>query len=221
MLDHQGNSDTKARIELLNQFKQAFGLDRILSFSADREFVGKDWFDYLINHNIPYFIRIKDNRFVNWKLSKKPLKDFFNHLNDHQTRHLYNMFDDPRIFIVGKKIKGEHVIICSNVKDPDRVLKTYRRRWDIERLFRNMKTQGFNLENTHMKDLKRLHKLMFVVTLAVLIVSVIGITQKCAYKKTVQNPLYSYFTRGLRWIKTNLLLFDENTIPNYITKSEG
>ncbi|GAJ46708.1 hypothetical protein HE1_01047 [Holospora elegans E1] len=41
MLDHQENSHPQARISLLNQFKEIFGVDKILSFSADREFVRK------------------------------------------------------------------------------------------------------------------------------------------------------------------------------------
>ncbi|GAJ46829.1 hypothetical protein HE1_01171 [Holospora elegans E1] len=76
MLDHQENSHTLARISLLNQFKEIFWGDKILSFSADREFVGKDWITYLCDHKIPFFIRIKDNPLANFGTSKKPLKDF-------------------------------------------------------------------------------------------------------------------------------------------------
>lgn len=221
MLDHQGNSDTQARIHLLNQFKEAFGLDKILSFSADREFIGKDWIDYLCEHKIPFFIRIKDNQLANFGTSKKPLKDFFTHLKNDASRPLYNIMDDARIFIVGKKIKDGHLVIISNVQDKDLVLKTYKQRCDIERLFRNMKTQGFNLENTHMKDLKRLSKLMTLVAIAILYVSIVGLAQECTYKKTVRAPLYSYFTRALRWIKDKLLLFDFNDLLNFLKKSEG
>ena len=142
-------------------------------------------------------------------------------MNTDETRHLYNMMDDPRIFIVGKKIKDEHLVIISNIQDKDLVLKTYKQRWDIERLFRNMKTQGFNLENTHMKDLQRLSKLMSIVAIAILYASIVGTTQECAYKKTVRAPLYSYFTRGLRWIKTRLLLFDFTELLKTLQKSEG
>ncbi|WP_162531251.1 hypothetical protein [Holospora elegans] len=49
MLDHRENSHPQARISLLNQFKEIFGGDKIFSFSADREFVGKDWITYLFD----------------------------------------------------------------------------------------------------------------------------------------------------------------------------
>jgi hypothetical protein len=122
------------------------------------------------------------------------------------------MIPTLNLVVVGKKIKEGYVIICSNVKRPEKILKTYRKRWDIERCFKNMKTQGFNLENTHMTSLDRLRKLMAVVALAILVVCLVGLKQKCPFKKTVEAPLYSYFTRGLRWLKYNLL--KTNIIPN-------
>ncbi|MDP2193507.1 MAG: IS4 family transposase, partial [Alphaproteobacteria bacterium] len=202
MLDHKGNSDSATRIKLLDQFKNAFGFDKVISFTADREFIGKDWIDYLLNNKIPFFIRIKDNLLANWDQQKRPLKDSFIHLSQDESRHLSHVFDDKCILVVVKKTKGEYLVICSNIKNQDRVLKTYKTRWDIERLFRNMKTQGFHLENTHMKDLDRLSKLMCIVGVAILVACIAGLAQTCAYKKTLKTPLYSYFTRGLRCLKT-------------------
>ncbi|WP_162480104.1 hypothetical protein [Holospora elegans] len=49
------------------------------------------------------------------------------------------------------------MLTLSFAQDKDRVLN--KQRWDIERLFRTMKTQGVNFENTPMKDLGRLSKL--------------------------------------------------------------
>lgn len=97
----------------------------------------------------------------------------------------------------------------------------YRKRWDIERLFRNMKTQGFNLENTHMQDLKRLSKLMILLTIVITFSTIAGLNQGCAFKKTVNAPLYSYFTRGLRLLKIQLLLFDFSLAFTTLQKSEG
>jgi hypothetical protein len=109
------------------------------------------------------------------------------------------------LLVIGKKIKGEFVVICSNVQNPDKVLKTYRRRWQIERCFLQMKTNGFNLENTHMTLIERLMKLMCIVTVALFLASLCGLIQKCPFKNTVASPLYSYFTRGLRALKYCLL----------------
>ena len=118
------------------------------------------------------------------------------------------MIPNSNLVVVGKKTKEGTVVICSNIQKPEKILKTYRKRWNIERCFKNMKTQGFNLENTHMTSLHRLLKLMVVVSVAILMASLLGLQQKCPFKKTVQTPLYSYFTSGLRWLKNNLLTPD-------------
>ncbi|GAJ46840.1 hypothetical protein HE1_01182 [Holospora elegans E1] len=64
----------------------------------------------------------------------------------------------------------------SFAQDKDRVLN--KQRWDIERLFRTMKTQGVNLENTHMKDLGRLSKLMTIVAVAIVYAFITSLTQE-------------------------------------------
>jgi len=38
------------------------------------------------------------------------------------------MINQLDLLVVGKRVKGEFIVICSNVKNPDKVLKTYRRR---------------------------------------------------------------------------------------------
>lgn len=68
-------------------------------------------------------------------------------------------------------------------------------------MFKNLKTQGFHIEDTHMTCLQRLEKLMAVVAIATFCMCLIGSHQTCAFKKTVNSPLYSIFTRGLRWIR--------------------
>lgn len=54
MLNHQGCSEAADRMALLDLFAQTFGLDKIRSFTADREFVGEEWIQYLCHHNIPF-----------------------------------------------------------------------------------------------------------------------------------------------------------------------
>lgn len=38
----------------------------------------------------------------------------------------------------------------------DETVETYRRRWEIETMFRALKSAGFNIEDTHLKDLDRI-----------------------------------------------------------------
>ena len=125
LLDHRGYSDTQARMDILNQFKEAFGLDKSCSFSADREFVGNEWTAYRLNHNSPFFIRIKENMWANLKSNECPLCDFLDPMKIDERPLLYGHLDDERTVIIGKKLKDKSLVICSNVKDKDHVLQTY------------------------------------------------------------------------------------------------
>ena len=50
---------------------------------------------------------------------------------------------------------------------PRRALAEYRRRWTIETMFGNLKTKGFNLEDTHITDRGKLSTLLAVLAIAV------------------------------------------------------
>jgi hypothetical protein len=142
------------------------------------------------------------------------------HLGEGEERTLYKEIDHRNLIVVGKKIKGEFVVVCSNVRHPESVLSTYRTRWSIERCFRDMKSQGFNLENTHMTCQERLKKLMMIVAVAMLWSSLAGTIVSAPFKKTVRSPLYSVFTRGLRWVKNNLYDPNSAAVLMAVLKSE-
>jgi len=63
-LPHKGCSTQAVRIELIEQFIRIFGENRIEWLTADREFIGTAWFNFLKKHNIPFYIRIKQNQYI-------------------------------------------------------------------------------------------------------------------------------------------------------------
>jgi hypothetical protein len=65
LLDKRGNSNSPERIKLFNQFLKRFGDREIACLTADREFVGKAWFGYLLQDPLtPFRIRIRENHGV-------------------------------------------------------------------------------------------------------------------------------------------------------------
>jgi hypothetical protein len=64
LLPKAGNSNTAERVALLERFLSIFGCDKINYLVADREFVGKQWFDFLHQKNIPFRIRIKKDTLI-------------------------------------------------------------------------------------------------------------------------------------------------------------
>ncbi len=65
-LNKKGNSDTGERILLINRFIVGFGREKILGLLADREFVGKEWFAYLIKMQIPFDMRTAIPELLKW-----------------------------------------------------------------------------------------------------------------------------------------------------------
>ena len=160
LLPKKGNSNTQERELVLNQFIGLFGIKSIASFMADREFIGEQWFEKLIISKIPFHIRIKANMKIQIP-GKGEKKAFwlFNHLKVGNGYHYPGLvyINQNLVYLSGIKTfnpilrKYEFVIIASFNKQ-DQALLDYKERWQIETMFRAMKSSGFNMEDTHLTD---------------------------------------------------------------------
>ena len=174
MLDKRGNSDVQERIDLIKQYINWFGKDTINCILADREFIGGKWLEFLNDNQIRYFIRIRNNFKVHLYQKQKEIPAFwlFNNLK------IGEFYSYPKIvelhgqkcYLSGQKTidrdgKMEFLIIVSFNK-PEQSLEYYKQRWQIETLFRGLKSSGFNIEDTHVSDLKRLEKLFSLTIIA-------------------------------------------------------
>ena len=201
-LDKAGNSNTNERIDLIQQFIDIFGQSRIKSLSADREFVGKIWCDYLVRNKIPFYMRHRIN--INIPYGTETLRcigDFFDHLKINQTRVLYKKMYGEDVCFIGKRLKNNELLIIltnqTHKKESD-ILNEYRKRWSIEELFKKLKTSGFHWENTHMKRSERLSKLLIILSIAVLWSYLMGVALQRAYKKTLNCFAKTIFRYGLQ-----------------------
>jgi len=173
MLDKKGNSNTLERIGLMEEFINLFGKDCINCLLADREFVGKDWLAFLNQNNIRYHIRIRNNFKIFCPKKQKEICAWhlFNSLQLGELRHYHRIMkiQDEYCYLSGiKTIKDSKIDFCIIVSfnKPDEALDKYRERWQIETLFKGLKSSGFNIEDTHVIDLDRLKKLISLVMIA-------------------------------------------------------
>lgn len=215
ILPKQGNSNWTERKELIDRCISLFGVDSIEAFMADREFIGGKWFDELIHNNIPFHIRIKENLWIDVPgKGRKKAFWLFNHLKAGQIlryRKIVNL-DGRLVYLSGIKTlvegKCEFVIIAS-FRDGDDVLEKYSQRWQIETMFRAMKTGGFNLEDTHLTDPQRISKLLALVSVAFVWAYNVGVQKDKRIKpikiKKHGRRQYSFFKYGLLHI-TNVIL---------------
>lgn len=170
VLDLEGNSSVGDRSSLIKRVLEKFGGEKIEAFVADREFVGKEWFRFLIEKNIPFAIRVKGN-FVAEGICEDcalPLKTLCRRLG--RKRKIINhpvVLWGYSLYISVQKRKGskDPMIIATNSKFKN-PLAVYKRRWEIETLFGCLKTRGFRMEDTHMVDENKIEKLFFVLAIA-------------------------------------------------------
>jgi hypothetical protein len=174
MLDKRGNSDTQERINLIKLYIELFGKESIDCILADREFIGEKWLEFLNQNNIRYYIRIRNNFKIYSYQKQEEIKAFwlFNNLNIGEFYHYPKIVElhGQRCYLSGIKTinrngKMEFLIIVSFNK-PEQAMIYYKERWQIETLFRGLKSSGFNIEDTHVTDLERLEKLFSLTMIA-------------------------------------------------------
>jgi len=169
MMDKKGNSNTRERCELWNRFLEIFGACKIDFLTADREFVGEEWLDYLLcDPCTPFRIRIRKNTLLNDGQKELRSDVYFQDLQVGQSKVL----SKPRkvwnhwLRIAAMRLEGGDLLIVATAHAPDTAISDYAKRWAIETLFGCFKTRGFCLESTHLQDSERLSKLIALLTLA-------------------------------------------------------
>ena len=97
-------------------------------------------------------------------------------------------------------------------------MEEYKKRWKIEVLFEALKSSGFNFEDTHLKDEKRLHTLFAVLAIAFCWAYHVGAWRhevKPIRIKKHQRPAKSIFRYGFDWIRH--ALFNPEDKPERLT----
>ena len=159
-LARAGNSNTKERMQILSKVIRLLGVDKIEALLADREFIGENWLHWLDHYGIKFVIRIKDNsQLYHNKKYRKAIKSFRTLSREH-TRCISCTLWDLSLTVVGYKDENGEVHILATNSSPNRAVELYSIRWQIESMFLCLKTNGFNLEATHMTDPDKLD-LMF------------------------------------------------------------
>ena len=218
VLDLEGSSCTADRISILKRVLDKLGPGKIEALLADREFIGKEWFQFLIAKKIPFIIRIKQNSSIKltdnsilsvgqlckW-LGEKRIVDYPISLWSHP---LY-------VSIERRKGAKEPMIVVSNLKF-ESSLKMYRRRWEIETLFGCLKTRGFRMEDTHITDADKIEKLVFVLAIAFCWAYRSGdlrAIEKPIELKAHGRKARSLFREGLDWIRK--FVFGKGSITDF------
>jgi len=170
-LKRKGCSFDTEREAIMSDCLQMFSASDIRYVCADREFASVRWLEFLTRENISYRLRIKANHTLTDKrgnpIKARKLLQTARVGEAVICRRWRKLWGRYRVCVTGRKrADGELLILISNEPSPEMIAE-YRRRWQIETLFGCLKSRGFDLEETHLRDSERLEKLLGLLALAV------------------------------------------------------
>ena len=193
----RGNSNTTHRIALLNKVLRLIKSQDIYLLAMDREFGGGKWLNWLDDKGVGYVVRVKSNTIVGNKLAHQ-YRSTRNKKGGHLRQKVWGMdvfFSCKAINCKGRR--EERLYVISNRFSGKEALELYQLRWGIELLFSHLKKRGFNLEDTHMSEARKLEKLFALVSLAFLFSFSWGCELRSTRKLTKAVKRKSIFRQGL------------------------
>ncbi|WP_341763792.1 transposase [Candidatus Tisiphia endosymbiont of Beris chalybata] len=117
------------------------------------------------------------------------------------------MWDRKVNFAAYRNDKNELMVLVSSIEVEVDIFALYRYRWSIERLFKHLKSGGFDIEKSHLVNLDRFKKLLVVTAIASALIVKNGLIQnslnpiRIKLQKTTEKQLFSLFTYGFDHIK--------------------
>ena len=187
-LEKKGNSNCDQRAQLLDKILLAIPRHRIKAILGDREFMGEEWFKLLKERHVPFVMRIRNNITIAQGDFVGPVCDF--PTTKQPTEHGKVQIGPRCLELSTTYSKGDLVtVISDNVRDP---LGLYKQRWGIETGFKCLKSNGFNLEDTHLRHPERIKMLVQICAIAMSLSFVaVRADQQKIYKKNMDiaiNP---------------------------------
>ena len=217
----RGNSNTRERISLIDWFIEVFGADKLDCLYADREFIGEEWIEYLLEKGIHFRIRIRGNFMVaNSRGRRVHVNNLFRDLKPGEYKVLEGkrLINGHYLHVIGMMLPDGKYLVLVTDRNPDQALEGYKKRWGIETLFQCLKERGFNFEDTRITFPERIDKLIALLAIAFTWCHVIGQwrhkQKKIRIKKHGRKEI-SLFRYGLDYIREILLKIHENWCEFY------
>jgi hypothetical protein len=169
VLPKAGSTSFVERRALVDQFICLFGRESISYLCADREFHGKQWYQYLGECRVKFCLRVRsDTPMTSARGPVVKTKNLFRQqkvgirLDLERERVVWGQ----RVRVSGLRLTGGELLVVVSSPEVADPLAAYTKRWEIETLFGCLKTRGFCLEATRVSDAERLKKLMALLALS-------------------------------------------------------
>lgn len=199
-LNKQGNSNFDDRKQLIERFINLLKKKCVDTSSmvllADREFIGAEWFKYLVEKELHFVIRLKAKMYFDLQTHEGKKRTSLKYFNKYVER--YGIYAVPMTlngsqysFVIIKNPKHDpkepYIYFISDLKDATAIANHYLKRWKIECAFKHLKTNGFNIENANLKSDLKIELLMAIVVFAY----IIAIKEGVLKMKTIKMKKYN------------------------------
>jgi len=172
---------------------------------------------YLIKNEIKLRIRIQHNtRVARCRNGTAPAYNFFRNLPRGEVIQLRGQRAvwGQKLSVTGMRLmSGESLTILSlDASRVTAILGDDKRRWEIETLFKALKSRGFDFEATHLTGLDRIERLLALLAIAFCWAHLLGEwlhEQKPIPIKSHYRPAISIFRYGLDWLRAILFNMTE------------
>jgi hypothetical protein len=164
-LRRPGNSNTRKRIRLTQRLLRILDIPRIQCLVGDREFVGEDWFAWLLERRLPFGMRLRENMKITPENGR--MRDARTHFAALRPGDWLDLgacrVCGVDMGVCGVRIRKDELLILgySGVSASDAKL-FYLRRWNIESGFEKLKTHGFHLESSRLRGGGKYERLLAV-----------------------------------------------------------
>lgn len=213
--NNKSMKDVKEGLERVKKILQPYGYE--VTVLADRGFGSTELFEYIDKMGWTYYIRVKGN--YNIRIEKdevigkiediehpRGFTRYFYNVELTQSKYEWNIATRPS----GKE-KEDNQYIATN-GNPQKAINNYKRRFTIEEMFKNMKSNGLGMEDTWTKKLEYFKNIMLCINIAYVYLITVG--SECAKngrnkefgafvktKRANKTRVYSIFQIGRRWLQ--------------------
>ena len=215
LLPKHGSSNMQERIELMKRLLALIDDPKRYILLADREFVGKQWIRWLRNRGIKLVIRLREGDYLDDLSASTQQVYSLNWLSRHVHRRgafsAAFKLEGYRLHYIGlidQTIGGDVVYLLSSEADPRWAQQAYAKRWSIEVFFKQLKSDGFNMEAMRLHDPDRLRILIAAASVAYLIALQQGLLEAKQHPIRIkQSP-----GQGISWPEVSVFRYGYRAI---------
>jgi len=187
-VNQKGNAKAVEHLQMVKRLIAEIGKGHIAEIYGDREFASRELFSFLLKERIDFRIRLK----ASYLAGGMSFKTRWRNLPDR-----VKLRGKVKVEVFGLNLyvscvkwkkagQAEYLIVASGEQSRD-ALAEYKVRWAIETMFGCLKSRGFEMEETHLTDTRKISKLLMLLALALCLAILTGeikteITQKVLMK---------------------------------------